>query len=141
MKILFFSLAVILFIDTTKATDKEIPITLFTCTIPSDIMSIDVSCVQRGVTYEIVEGSNLAHPMNIIKIEKPLFKNVDGKCLFSFQSQGKEISIDKSNEKIFTSTKNLGKCTFSKNLEGCNSAAEKRMSGAPLPQQQMKGGK
>jgi len=139
---LFLSLSVIAFINTTEAADNETPITLFTCTIPLDITSVDVSCIQRGAAYEIVEGSNFIPPANIIKIEKPTFKNVDGKCLFTFQSKGKEIFIDKSNEKIFTAAKILGKCTFSKNLEDCSSATEKGSNYRPNErQQQMKGRK
>lgn len=118
------------------AGPDDTPIQLFKCTIPSESMNVDVSGVQRGSEYEIIEGSNLFRPVGIINIEKPVFKKEKTKCLYSFKKGEKEIFIDKNKGEIFTSTKTLGKCTFTQHLKGCESDEQNKLIQAPPKNQQ-----
>lgn len=115
------------------ASDSK-PNLLFSCKVPSSIPDIvvEISFVERGGDYELVQGSNMSHP-TISSIKKPEFQLQYEKCMYTFKHFGRDLSVKRDGDtgEISNATKTLGKCQFTSSIKNCDPPSSNKMKAQP----------
>ena len=104
-------------------SSAQVPKKYGSCTIKNEVFgSVEFVFVDKGDGVLFVEGANLSHPLAVTKVTAPVFKMKNDRCVYTYTSSGKEITIDRDYDTISTSTKKLGDC----NLSAANKCASSK---------------